>query len=179
MSLRTYRTYQALILGGLGVYLFSKVMDGGILLYSNQRLVILEFLAGLALILMAQFILRERPTTPGEGVSAASGEAWRQDSRQVWFLWLLALALLVGLLAPEHPLHTGDIEDRSITMASSAIVANRAAVGVVAECREAPDFLGSQRVQVRGLFETSQSPTAPEAAPENPAPLPPQPDRSP
>lgn len=101
MSLRTYRTYQALILGGLGVYLFSKVLDGGILLYINQRLVILEFLAALALILMAQFILRERPTIPEEGVRADSGEAWRQNSRQVWFLWLLALALLVGLLAPE------------------------------------------------------------------------------
>lgn len=178
MSLRAYRTFQALILGGLGVFLFSRVMDGGILLYINQRLVILEFLAALALILMAQFILRERPTIPAEGVRTDSGEAWRQDSRKVWFLWLLALPLLVGLLVPEHPLHTGDIEERSLTTASSDIYANSAGVGGV-KCREAPGFLDGQRVQVRGPLDISESSTAPEAVSVNPAPPPSQLDRFP
>ncbi len=103
MSLRTYRAFQALILGGQGVLLFSKVMDGGVLLYINQRFVMLVFLAALALILMAQFILRERPTISEEDIRTDSGEARRQAGRQVWILWLLALPLLVGLLVPEHP----------------------------------------------------------------------------
>jgi hypothetical protein len=38
MSLRAYRTFQGLVLAALGLFLLSKLWDGSVLLYINQRL---------------------------------------------------------------------------------------------------------------------------------------------
>jgi uncharacterized repeat protein (TIGR03943 family) len=107
MSLRAYRTFQALILAVLGIYLLSKVYDGRILLYINQRFVLLVLLAALGLIALAQVVLRERPAVGSQAVEKPAG-------RPGWTLWLIALPILVGLLVPERPLGASAISNRGI-----------------------------------------------------------------
>jgi putative membrane protein len=129
MNLRAYRTFQALILGGLGIFLFVKVMDGRILLYINRRFVILVLLAALALILLGQFILRERPPLQEEESVDPNhpGAEDRHSSRAGWALWLLALPLLIGLLVPERPLGASVLARRGINTASSYTIQGSAA----------------------------------------------------
>ena len=128
MSLRAYRTFQALILAALGIFLMSKIMDGRILLYINQRFVLLVLLAALGLIFLAQLVLSERPALqddpeglehPGHDHSGCdhtchdhSHEAGEQ--RQGWVLWLVALPLFIGVLVPERPLGVSALENRGI-----------------------------------------------------------------
>lgn len=112
MNLRAYRTLQALVLAGLGFFLLSRVWTGKILLYINQRFVILVFLAGLGLIILAQVVLRERPTR-----DRAEGKGGRADlvsSSTSWTLWWLALPLLLGLLLPAKPLSASVLANRGI-----------------------------------------------------------------
>jgi len=121
MNLRAYRTYQALILGGLGIFLFSKVINGRVLLYINQRFVILVLLAAVALIFLAQFILRERPPAQAEAQESGRQNGW-QNGQAGWALWLLALPLLIGILAPERPLGAGVLAVRGISTTSTYVI---------------------------------------------------------
>ena len=119
MNTRAYRTFQALILGALGLFLLFKISDGRILLYINQRFVILVLLAGLGLIILSQVALRERPpvdsSEQGEGhedFHDHSGDEGNQ--KRVWGLWLLALPLLIGVFIPQRALGAGAIQNRGI-----------------------------------------------------------------
>lgn len=111
MRLSVYRTLQALILAGLGFGLLVKIMDGRVLLYIHQRFVVLVLLAALAMIALAQIILRERTQTAEDGDTHTPHAASRSAA---WGLWLTALPLLVGLLVPERPLGAGALETRGI-----------------------------------------------------------------
>ncbi|MEN4010961.1 MAG: TIGR03943 family protein [Chloroflexota bacterium] len=107
MNLRLIRSFQAMVLIGLGFYLLSRVWSGQVLLYINQRFVALVFFAGISFVVLAQIILRERndmdPSAPP--VPHAS---WR------WNLWWLILPVLVGFLIPARPLSPSVVENRGI-----------------------------------------------------------------
>lgn len=108
MNSRTYRTYQALILGAAGIFLLFGVMDGRFIEYINQRSVMLVVLAAAGMMILAQLVLRERPA-PEEISGQAEGRlrGAAGGNRQGWMLWLMALPLLIGVLAPErHPEET-------------------------------------------------------------------------
>jgi putative membrane protein len=133
MNLRTYRTLQALILGGLGIFLFSKVVDGRILFYINQRFVILVFLAAIMLILLAQLVLRERPSVQEEEVAhphhdhAQDGHEHGGNQRQGWALFLLALPVLIGVLVPNRSLSASAVAMRGINTSSNLSVSGGSA----------------------------------------------------
>jgi putative membrane protein len=129
MTLRMYRTFQALIMGGLGLYLFLKVMDGRILYYINQRFVILVLLGALGLIFIAQLVLRERPTVEQEDAGQEHDHDHDHDhphhadensgERKGWALWLLALPLLFGILIPERSLSVSALQTRGINTSAN------------------------------------------------------------
>ncbi len=87
------------------------------MLYINQRFVILVFLAGLAMIVLAQVIFRERPASrSGENSEAPENN---NPDHQVqpavgWNLWWLALPVLIGLLIPARPLGASVLANRGI-----------------------------------------------------------------
>lgn len=125
MNLRSYRTFQALILAGLGIFLFSKVMDGQILLYINRRFVILVLLAGLALLFLAQLILQERTGLADTGHEEHEGHEAApaaEGTNSGWILLLVALPLLVGLFTPARPLSAGALKTRAINTISGLSV---------------------------------------------------------
>jgi putative membrane protein len=61
MNLRAYRTFQGLILAALGLFLLSKLWDGSVLLYINQRFVWLVVFAAIGLVILSQVVLQNRP----------------------------------------------------------------------------------------------------------------------
>ncbi len=98
IDLRAYRTFQALIFGGWGVFLLAKIGDGRILLYINQRFMLLILAAALGFLLLGQVALAARPR-----MRDVSGDELTKVP-SAWSLWILALPLLVGLLVPQRPL---------------------------------------------------------------------------
>jgi uncharacterized repeat protein (TIGR03943 family) len=116
-DLRSYRTFQALILGALGVFLLFRIGDGGILRYINQRYLLLVLGAALAFILLGQVMLQARPKLDHHGEIPFgleenhdhgfnhAGEGDHEDAAsRNWGLLLLTLPLLVGLLLPQRAL---------------------------------------------------------------------------
>lgn len=118
MSLRAYRTFQALILACLGMFLLFKVVDGRILLYISQRFIVIVLLAAVGLIVLAQLVLRERPIQDTDAAEAAHEEHHHEEKRPGWALWLVALPLLAGLLVPERPLGASTLQSRGINTSS-------------------------------------------------------------
>lgn len=107
MNLRLFRSLQALVLIALGFYLLSRVWSGQVLLYINQRFVVLVFLAGLSLVVLAQIILRERSDLDPSAPPVPHTD-WR------WNLWWLLLPVLVGFLIPARPLSLSVLANRGI-----------------------------------------------------------------
>ena len=60
MKARRYRAFQALLLALTGFFLLERVWSGKILLYINQRYVLLVLLAAVGLIILAQVVFEER-----------------------------------------------------------------------------------------------------------------------
>lgn len=155
MNLRTYRTYQAMIMTGLGLFLLFKVADGRILLYINQRFVILVLMAALALLTLAQVALRERPSVAE--IEIHDPDVHRHhEQRSGWGLWLLALPLLVGLLIPQRPLGSSAVQNRGLNL--GAVVSSSrpgSSVGIVGVPENQRDVihwvrLASEGVDIRG-----------------------------
>lgn len=125
MSERSFRTFQALLLGALGIFLFSKVMDGRVLLYINRRFVLLVLLGALALIFLAQLVLRERPGPDLDEVEEHHDHGHEHNHRSGWGLFLLALPLLIGLLVPERPLGAQALSTRGVNVFAASGTSGR------------------------------------------------------
>jgi putative membrane protein len=165
MNLRTYRTFQALIMGGLGIYLFTKVIDGRILFYINQRFVLLVLLGAVGLLLIAQLVLRERPS-PEEADQTDHDHAGHdhgdhdhgdhdhgpQSERQAWTLWLLALPLLFGVLIPARSLSTSALQTRGINT-----TANLSIRGASTSALEIPSTQRSVLDWIRAVSESDDT----------------------
>lgn len=152
MSQRTYRTFQALILAALGIFLLSKVWDGSILFYINQRFVIFVLLAGLGLIVLSQIVLRSRPPVQADEEDTVDDYGDQDyidhnpNERQGWMLWLLALPILIGILIPEHSLES-NIRENPVINPNAGIVVSGSEPWAV------PQILSKQRF----VFDWHQS----------------------
>ena len=122
MSLSAYRTFQGLVLAALGLFLLSKLWDGSILLYINQRFVWLVVFAAIGLVILSQVILQNR--VPARDVESETHDHAGHDHKHEdhdhatvsgWNLWWLALPVLLGLLVPARPLGTSALATRGIT----------------------------------------------------------------
>jgi uncharacterized repeat protein (TIGR03943 family) len=105
-----YRTLQALAFAFLGLFLLSRVWTGKVLLYINQRFVILVFLAGLGFIILAQVVISQRK--PGIQTELTKDNAAPVGSR--WNLFWVLLPVMVGLVIPARPLGTSALANRGI-----------------------------------------------------------------
>lgn len=135
MSLRTFRTFQAMILASLGIFLLSKVWNGNILFYINQRFVIFVLLAGLGFIVLSQVLLRARPPVQADEDALIHDHDDHDDhnhgERQGWVLWLVALPVLMGILIPKHPLGTNVLENRGINTGAGIVARGSSSTAVL------------------------------------------------
>ena len=100
MSERRYRTMQALILGGTGLFLLDKIWTGTLFLYINVRFLFLVLLAAVTLLILAQRIYVELRRNE---LSVAQPENQPDRKRRDrWTLLLLSIPLLLGVLIPAH-----------------------------------------------------------------------------
>jgi putative membrane protein len=114
MESRRARTFQALILALLGFFLLEKIWSGRILLYINQRFVLLILAAAVALIIMAQMVLTSRTDT-GEAHDHGDGQDGKVSRANL--AWL-ALPLILGFLVPARSLGTSGLANRGIQTGS-------------------------------------------------------------
>jgi len=124
MTVRAYRTFQSLVLGALGLFLLSRIWNGSVLLYINQRFVWLVVFAAIGLLILSQAVLQSRLSAQDEndhckddhhdhdhhdhGHATVSG----------WNLWWLALPVLLGLLVPARPLGVSALATRGISLSA-------------------------------------------------------------
>jgi len=111
MNWRSYRTFQALILVLLGLFLLIGIWDGTIFHYINQRFVILVLSAALGMIGLAQNVLRNRPAR--SETSFAARDEGDTAGRNIWWV---ALPLAFGLLAPVRPLGSTPATSRGVNV---------------------------------------------------------------
>ncbi len=124
MEARRFRTFQSLILALTGFFLLEKVWSGKILLYINQRFVLLVLFAGVLLIACAQLIFQERKKGSGEEGNAQGADAHpdRVGSRAK-LIWMV-IPLMLGLLVPPRALGTSALPNRGITLNSPFTIQN-------------------------------------------------------
>lgn len=120
MNLRSYRTFQALVLALLAIFLLTRIGDGRILLYINRRYVFLAMGAALLLMVVAQAVLRGRGQTyPPHPLPSMEGGEENHTERKGWVLWLMALPLLIGVLIPARPLNAGAAAVRGLNTSAA------------------------------------------------------------
>ena len=124
MEARRFRTFQALILALTGFFLLEKVWSGKILLYINQRFVLLVLIAGILLIISAQFIFQERKKNgaPEEDGQESNSPSVSPGSR-INLMWMV-IPLLLGVLIPPRALGTSALPNRGITLSSPFTIQN-------------------------------------------------------
>jgi uncharacterized repeat protein (TIGR03943 family) len=123
METRRKRTFQALILAVLGLFLLERVWSGKILLYINQRFVILVVLAGIGLIALAQAVFLERGKPGPEDADAPEAEPHETPGHEhehgprFPFVWLL-IPLAFGLLIPARSLNASNLANRGVQLSA-------------------------------------------------------------
>jgi uncharacterized repeat protein (TIGR03943 family) len=148
---RRTRTFQTLILAILGFFLLERVWSGKILMYINQRFVILVVLAGIGLIALAQAIFAERGkashTQDQEGSDLEEKEpephARHSHDSKISMVWLL-IPLAFGLLIPARSLGASGLANRGIQLAAPfqvQTVSNTAALETPAGNRTVLDWI--------------------------------------
>lgn len=113
MRLRTYRTFQSMLLMGLGFYLLARFWSGRLVVYINRRFVWLVLLGAIVLLALAQVVFRNRPPvrSPEAGLltpmMAPKGAPWR--------LLALLFPLVLGVFIPAQPLGSAAAEMRGVS----------------------------------------------------------------
>lgn len=113
---------QALLLMGMGLFLYSRVSSGVVLFYINQRFMTLTLLTAVALMVVGvSFYFRPQAAVEEDTNELAS--SWRLAAQRRirhpvsgWGLIIVSLPILLGLLVPPQPLGTAALANREINL---------------------------------------------------------------
>ena len=121
MSQRLYRSFQALLLLGLFLFLMSKVVNNQLLWYINQRFVILVYIGVVFLAILAWRLFTETRQVR-EQVDEHEQHDHDHDHMPAPFnLWIMLIPLLIGVLIPARPLDSSAVSAKGITTSSALI----------------------------------------------------------
>jgi uncharacterized repeat protein (TIGR03943 family) len=121
MSQRLYRSFQALLLLGLFLFLMSKVVNNQLLWYINQRFVILVYIGVVFLAILAWRLFTETRQVR-EQVDEQEQHDHDHDHMPAPFnLWIMLIPLLIGVLIPARPLDSSAVSAKGITTSSALI----------------------------------------------------------
>ena len=125
MSPRIYKTLQALILAGLGIFLLQKIWSGTLFWYISNRFFLLTLLAALGFLILAQSILpKRRPASAGvEHYEHDEHAPTHGESSPVWGLVVVALPVILGMLVPAKPLGAAAIANKGVNTAAPLVAA--------------------------------------------------------
>ena len=114
MTLRTYRTFQALILAALGAFFLHKIWSGTLFWYINQRFMALTLIAALGFLALAQSVLQRRRENPDHDHADERHHHPHAQAFPAWTLVVVALPVLLGVLIPAKPLGSSAIANRGV-----------------------------------------------------------------
>ena len=135
ISPRLYRTLQALILAGLGIFLLEKIWSGTLFWYISNRFALLTFIAALGFLLLAQSILPKRQPAPVETEPPGSTPEAPEphvpgEAAPVWGLIVVALPMLLGILVPAKPLGATAIANKGVNTSAPLVAAGGQALSL-------------------------------------------------
>jgi uncharacterized repeat protein (TIGR03943 family) len=142
------RLLKSIALIGLGVFLFSRLINGSVYFYINQRFVILTLLAAAGFILVGASLYR-RPkhnhTSDEEDEANPDHHADHNHSHLSWLgLLIIFLPLILGWLVPPKPLGANAFSNREINVGSLKSVAppgNNERMGLISGEKNIIDWL--------------------------------------
>lgn len=144
------RLLKSIALFGLGLFLFSRLLNGSVYFYINQRFVILTLLAAAGFILVGISLYR-RPKhnhAAGEENGGEHGEHDHHDHDHNHLTWIglliILLPLILGWLVPPKPLGASAFSNREINVGSLQSVAppsNNERMGLISGEKNILDWL--------------------------------------
>lgn len=155
----TQRLLKTALLVLLGLFLYTRVTNGTIYYYINDRFITLTWVAAIGFILVASSYLRfsgEHAHEDSHDHAGHDPDHSQHDHGQLTWLGLLivAIPLVLGWLVPPRPLGAAAIGNREVNLGQLSSIAppNAASsVGVVTGQRSILDWLGA--------FQTQSDPT--------------------
>jgi len=111
---RLHRSFQALILALLGLFLLNKLWNGTVLWYINSRFLPLTVIGAFGLLWLAQVRLANLQST-GE-----AEQTHHESSPSTWGLLVLTLPILLGVLIPPAPLGASAVANRGFAAMAPA-----------------------------------------------------------
>ena len=129
MPPRLYRSFQALLLLGLFLFLMGKVINNQLLWYINQRFVILAQIGIVFLAILAQRLFTEVKLSRERQKAEEQEHNHHHDDDHdhapaAANLWIMLIPLLIGVLIPARPLDSSAVSAKGITT-SSALVSSQ------------------------------------------------------
>ena len=118
------RLLKTIALVGLGLFLFSRLLDGSVYFYINQRFIILTLLAAGGFILVGASLYRQPKHTHHEENHEGHAHDNHNHSHLTWAgLLIILLPLVLGWLVPPKPLGANAFGNREINVGSLQSVA--------------------------------------------------------
>ncbi len=120
MTLHARRSFQAVILAALGLFLLSKIWSGTFFWYLNQRFLLLTLIAATGFLAMPLVVLLNRKKDAGEVPPPEQDHAPRQDHahdhahQPVRGLIVVALPLILGVIIPARPLSASAVANKEL-----------------------------------------------------------------
>ncbi len=109
---------KAIILIGLGLFLYSRFMNGSLLYYINQRFAWLTFIAAIGLFLVGISYRQARENNEQSHDHSSDHvhppQAGHQHAVPTSALFLIAVPVLLGLLVPPRPLGAAAMSNREV-----------------------------------------------------------------
>jgi uncharacterized repeat protein (TIGR03943 family) len=117
-----YRSFQALLLLGLFLFLISKVINNQLLWYINLRFVTLTMIGILFLAILAQRLFSEVLHMRKQRVEHEHDHHDDHDHAPSPInLWIMLIPLLIGILIPAKPLDASAVSAKGLTTSSPLI----------------------------------------------------------
>jgi len=124
MSPRIYKTLQALVLAGLGIFLLQKIWSGTLYWYISNRFMLLTLLAAIVFLALAQSILPKRKPAETDSEHDHDHTHNHGQAAPVWGLVVVALPVILGLLVPAKPLGAAAIANKGINTSAPLVAAS-------------------------------------------------------
>lgn len=114
MPKRLYRSFQALLLLGLFLFLMVKAINNQLLWYINLRFVVLTQVGIVFLAILAQRVFTEARKLRRQSVDEEHVHE-HDHAPAPANLWIMLLPLLIGILIPARPLDSSAVSTKGLT----------------------------------------------------------------
>ena len=114
MNLQARRSFQAIILASLGLFLLSKIWSGTFFWYLNQRFLLLTLIAATGFLAMPLVVLLNRKKDAAEAHPPEQDHAHDHTHQPVRGLIVVALPIILGVIIPARPLSASAVANKEL-----------------------------------------------------------------